>query len=84
MIQIKVTITRVPGLMVLLWKISMEISPFAFNQLLIRIYKMAKYITKSNGQDLKYIDITITMNGNTNRVSWVPFDMVTKSVTPVT
>ena len=45
---------------------------------------MAKYITKSNGQDLKYIDITITMNGNTNRVSWVPFDMVTKSVTPVT
>ena len=45
---------------------------------------MTKYLTKSNSQDLKYIDITITVNGNTNRMSQVPFDMVTKSVTPVT
>ena len=45
---------------------------------------MTKYLNKSNNQDLKYIDITITVNGNTNQMSQVPFDIVTKSVTPVT
>ena len=45
---------------------------------------MAKYITKSNSEDLKYLNIAITVNGNTNRVSWVPLNMVPKSVTSVT
>ena len=49
---------------------------------------MIKYITKSNNQDLKYIDMTITVNGNTNNVPWVHMNItlhgITTSVTTVT
>ena len=71
--------------MVLPWKNNMEkydlLKP---NQLSLRMYKVVKQTTKSNSIDLKYIFITIAMNGNTNRVYLVPFDMVTKSVTHIT